>query len=320
MISVADHGGVGAFLCVLSAVGFGLMAVFAKLAYGEGVSVDGLLVARFGLAGVVLLVVAAGTGALRRLDRRSLLAGLGMGAFGYAVQAGLYLGAVSKVDASQVALVFCVYPVLVMVAAIAIGRERGSRRRLVALVMALAGIVLVLGGAASGSFDLVGALLSFGSALVYCCYILVGDRVVGDAEPVALTALICVGGFTSCLIASLVVGGGPDLDVGLAAWGWLGALALVSTVGAVLLFFAGLARVGPTIASLVSIVEPVVTVVSAALVFHEALSGVQALGGALVLASVAVVQWPARRTPAVAGLPAESARVHRDVDEDAIAG
>ena len=46
----------GRLYCLLSAVGFGLMAVFAKSAYAEGVSVEGLLVVRFGLAAVVLLV------------------------------------------------------------------------------------------------------------------------------------------------------------------------------------------------------------------------------------------------------------------------
>src|SRR5689334_8643464 len=129
-----DHGVVGAISCLLSAVGFGLMAVFAKLAYGEGVSVNALLTVRFGTAGALLLVVASASGALRGLPRRTVLAALGMGAFGYAAQAGLYLVAVSRVDASQVALVFCVYPVLVMAAAIAIGRERASARRSVALV------------------------------------------------------------------------------------------------------------------------------------------------------------------------------------------
>ena len=37
-------------------------------------------------------------------------------------------------------------------------------------------------------------------------------------------------------------------DVALAGWGWLASLALVSTVAAIGLFFAGLRRVGPTAA------------------------------------------------------------------------
>lgn len=282
---------VGNLLCLLSAVGFGLMAVFAKLAYAEGVTVDVLLVARFGLAAVVLLLVSVASGSWRTLSRRTAVAGLAMGAFGYAAQAGLYLLAVSRVDASQVALVFCVYPVLVMAGAVATGREAVSVRRLVALALASSGIVLVLGGAASGGFDAAAALLSFGSAGVYATYILVGDRVVAGAAPVPLTALVCLGATLSCLGLSAVLGGSLA-SVGAVAWGWLGAIALVSTVAAVLLFFAGLARVGPSVASLLSTLEPVVTVVSAAVVFGEALAGAQVLGGVLVLAAAAAVQWP----------------------------
>lgn len=268
------------------------MAIFAKLSYDEGVSVDALLVVRFGLAGLALLGLATANGSLRRLSRRSVGAGLAMGAVGYAAQAGLYLAAVARFEASQVALVFGVYPVLVTIAAILVGRERGSFRRAVALAMALGGVALVLGGATgAGAFDPVGALLSLGSAAVYTCYILVGDRIVSDVPPVPLAALVCSGAAASCLTASLVVGG-PDLGISATGWGWLAAIALVSTVGAILLFFAGLARVGPTVASLLSTVEPVVTVGSAALVFHESMSPIQVVGGALVLAAVIVVQWP----------------------------
>jgi drug/metabolite transporter (DMT)-like permease len=292
-VAGTDHGWVGSFSCLLSAVGFGLMAIFAKLAYGAGVSVEALLVVRFGLAGIILLAVSSATGAWHGMSRRTVLAALAMGACGYAVQAGLYLAAVSQVDASQVALVFSIYPVLVMGAAISIGRDRASTRRLVALVIALAGIVCVLGGPGAASFRAVGALLGLGSALVYTCYILVGDRVVTEAPPVPLTALVCVGAFASCTVVGLA-GGGVSLTFGATGWSWLVVLVLVSTVGAILLFFAGLARVGPTLASLLSIVEPVVTVAAAAAVFGERLSGAQYVGGALVLVAVVLVQLPAR--------------------------
>ena len=90
-----------------------------------------------------------------------------------------------------------------------------------------------------------------------------------------------------------LAGGGPELDFGADGWAWIGAIALVSTVGAVLLFFAGLERVGPSAASILSTLEPVVTVALAAAAFGEALGAVQLAGGALVLAAVVVMQWPA---------------------------
>jgi drug/metabolite transporter (DMT)-like permease len=284
----------GALYCLLSAAAFGAMAVFGKLAYGAGVSIEALLLIRFGFAGVVLLVVALARGALRRLPPTAVGIAFGMGFFGYAAQAGLYFSALSRIDASTAALILYVYPVLVMTGATLLGRERATRRRVWALGLALAGIGLVLGGAASGRPDWLGALLAFGAAVTYSGYILVGHRVTAQVPPLALAALVCTGAFCTFTVIT-TVRGGTDLGFAPVGWLWLGALALVSTVGAILLFFAGLARVGPSTAAILSSLEPVVTVAGAAAVFGETLTAVQWLGGALVLLTVLVVQWPARR-------------------------
>jgi drug/metabolite transporter (DMT)-like permease len=69
---------VGPILCLLSAAGFGAMAIFGKLAYDAGVTVETLLLARFGVAAVLLLADAGAHGALRGLPTRTVLAGLAM--------------------------------------------------------------------------------------------------------------------------------------------------------------------------------------------------------------------------------------------------
>ena len=284
----------GALLCLISAAAFGAMAIFGKLAYDEGVEVGDLLLVRFALAGGVLLIVAHARGALRGLPRRAVLAGLAMGAIGYATQAGLFFGALERMDASLLVLVLYVYPALVLVGAFLLGRERASGRRVAALVIALAGTALVLAGAASGSLDALGTAMGFGAALSYTVYILVGDRVGAGVPPLALAALVCVGATCTFALAA-PVRGGAELGFGAEGWLWLGALALVSTAGAIVTFFAGLARVGPSAASILSTLEPVVTVGLAAAAFAESLSAVQLLGGTLVLGAVVVMQWPERR-------------------------
>ena len=289
-----EHGTVGALLCILSAAGFGAMAIFGKLAYDEGVEVGELLLVRFALAAAVLLAVAWARGALRGLSRRAVLVSLAMGAVGYATQSGLFFSALERMDASLLALILYTYPVMVCAAAVALGRERASARRIAALLAASAGAALVLAGAASGSFDALGAAMGFGAALAYTTYILVGDRVVTGVPPLALAALVCTGA-ASTFAGVALARGGPDLAFGAAGWGWIGAIALVSTVVAILAFFAGLARVGPSAAAILSVFEPVVTVGLAAAVFGESPALVQLAGGALVLAAVVVMQWPGRR-------------------------
>lgn len=273
------------------------MAIFGKLAYNAQVDVGDLLLIRFAIAAALLLVVAGATGALRGLPRRSVAAGLAMGGIGYATQSGLFFGALERMDASLLALILYVYPALVMVGAIALGRERASTRRIAALLIASVGTALVLGGAASGSLNAVGTAMGFGAALAYTLYILAGDRVGQGMPPLALTALVCTGATCTFVLAS-AVRGGPNLTFGAAGWTWLIAIALISTVAAILLFFAGLNRVGPSTASILSTLEPVVTVTLAATAFNESLGTVQLLGGALVLSAVAVIQWPGRRRQA----------------------
>jgi drug/metabolite transporter (DMT)-like permease len=216
-----------------------------------------------------------------------------MGGVGYAAQSTLYFTALERLDASLVALIFYVYPVLVMTAAILVRRERASARRFAALGVALTGIVLALAGTSTGQFDTAGALLALGSAVGYTGYIIIGDRVTEQIPALPLAALVCSGAFLSFLVAG-TVRGGVDLAFEPRAWLWLLAIALVSTVGAILLFFAGLARVGPSTAALLSIFEPVVTVVAAGAVVGEALTRTQWTGGAMVLAAVLIVQLPSR--------------------------
>ncbi len=133
--------------------------------------------------------------------------------------------------------------------------------------------------------------MGLAAALTYTAYILVGDRL--RIPPLALAALVCVGATLTFGLAS-IPRGGPEL--GLSAGGWLAiaGIVLVSTVASILLFFAGLARVGPSAASILSTLEPVVTVALAAAAFGESLAPLQLLGGVLVLSAVVVMQWPAR--------------------------
>jgi len=71
-------------------------------------------------------------------------------------------------------------------------------------------------------------------------------------------------------------------------------LAIVATVVPRAAFYAGIARVGPSTASILLTVEPALTVLLAAIVLHERLGPLQFLGGALVLAAVLILQARSR--------------------------
>ncbi|BCJ62596.1 hypothetical protein Jiend_60180 [Micromonospora endophytica] len=300
----------GAALCLLSATCFGAMAIFGKLAYDAGVSPGALLLVRFALAAVLLGAVLLVRPGLRRPESaphrgdapgrprlthgRVLAIAVGMGAIGYATQAGLFFSALQLMDASLLSLIFYTYPVLVTVVAVLLGRDRFTPARGAALVAASGGTLLVLLGAGGVSFHPLGALLAFGCAITYTGYILVADTVVHRLAPVVLSALVMTGA-AGTLGARALLTGGVDLDFRASGWWWLICIAVVSTVVAMLTFFAGLKRTGPSTAAILSTFEPVVTSTLAVSVLGEALTPTQLAGGALVLSSVAVLQLRGRQ-------------------------
>ena len=295
--------GMGPALCLVSAACFGAMAIFGKLAYEAGVSPSVLLLVRFGLAaaalGVLLLLRPGLRAAPARPGRRVLLIAVGLGAIGYAAQASLYFAALRLMDAAPLSLILYTYPVLVTVAAALLGRERLTPARCAALAAASGGTLLVLLGAGGAGFKSLGALLAFAAAITYTVYILVADTVVHQVPPVVLSASVMAGAAGTFGLRTALTGG---LGLGFrpAGWFWLMCIALVSTVLAMLAFFAGLKRTGPSTAAILSTFEPVITTALAALALGESLSGAQIAGGVLVLVSVVVLQVRSPVQPRVA--------------------
>ena len=301
-------------LCLVSAFGFGCMAIFAKDAYKQHLGITTLLALRFAGASLIFWTIARLRGAISLPPRRALLAALGLGAFGYAAQSGLMFGALRRMDASTASLLLYTYPAMVFIAALALRREHADRRRLGALALAIAGTALVLlGGGGSGSFETVGVVMAIAAALAYSTYILVADTVVPRIDPFLLSALIATGATATFWTAGAVHGG---IDVGLSAHGWsdVAAIVLVSTVLPVSAFLLGLARVGPSTASILSCFEPVVTVSLAMALYGERLGPGQFAGGALVLAAVILLQAKVREhaSAAEAARPAAAGALARE--------
>ena len=299
----------GALLCLSSAASFGAMGIFGKLAYEEGASVATLLATRFVLAALLFWLIVACSRAARNLKvlpRRDVCIALALGALGYSAQAGAYFAALERLEASLLSLLLYTFPAIVAVPAIALGRERASWRTAAALALASTGLMLVLAGASAGALDPLGAALGILAAVIYSAYILTSEGIAARMGPLVLSALVCTGAATT-LTLSGVVSGGLDLGgVSAEGYGWLAGIALISTVAAIGLFFAGLRRVGPTAAAILSTMEPVVTVGLAFVVFGESLGPWQLAGGALVIAAVLAIRVPVRAVVA----PAPAALAH----------
>jgi drug/metabolite transporter (DMT)-like permease len=167
-------------------------------------------------------------------------------------------------------------------------------------VLASTGLALVLANGAGTHLDPLGTVLGLTAAAIYSVYILSAQPISSRVAPFTLMTLVCTGAAVSLSVAALAV---SDFDPGaitVAGAGWLLALGIISTVAAVGLFFAGLSRVGPSGAAILSTLEPVVTVGLAFMVFGEEPGLAALVGGVLVLAAVPALQLRVRRPLALA--------------------
>jgi drug/metabolite transporter (DMT)-like permease len=282
----------GVILVIISAASFGSLAIFGRLAYAAGLDTVTLLFLRFSFSALLMAALLIVRG--ERWPRGRLLAWLaGMGAIGYVGQSFSYLSAIKYASAGLVALLLYLYPTFVAILSVIFLRAKLTRLKVVALVLATLGAALTA-NPQGGQWT--GVLLAILAAIIYAVYIVVGARVIEQVSAMQSSMII----FTS---AGLVYGGlaavqGPRWPTTPQGWWPVAGIVLLATVIPVTTFLAGLKRIGPTDASLLSTLEPVVTVVLAAVFLGESLPLLSLLGGGLILAAVILLTQAELRSAA----------------------
>ncbi len=278
---IANPRWIGAGLVALSALSFGAMAIFARFAFADGVDVTALLFLRFLIAGALMAVLMS---ALKRPwpRRRNALTLALMGGVGYVAQALCFFLALQHASAGLVALLLYLYPFLVTLLGVVFAGERLTLLRSLAVLSALLGTALTIGAGIAGSP--LGIALGVAAALIYSIYILVGNRVLKQEDPLAAATVVMLA--AAAVFGLVVLIDAPRFPASTAAWAAVLAIALISTVVAMVGFFAGIKRLGAADAATLSTLEPVVTFVLAAIFLDEPVSAAQMAGGAIVLGAV----------------------------------
>lgn len=271
----------GVILILISTLGFSVYPIFGKYIFAGGASLTTILFVRFTIAALVFWMITIWREGLPRLTLKTWLVLWGMGGIGYSLMSGLYLTAVLFIPASLAALLLYAYPIIVTVIAVLTKQEKFSRYKLVGLLLSTFGLVLVLGVALKG-INPFGVTLALGAALVYALYILVGNRVLQTTTPLVSTTLISTSAALTYGIIGLPIGG-ATWNLSWGTWLGIGGIAFFSTVIAILTFFEGMKRIGATSASIISTMEPVMTVSLGVIMLNESLTLLQVAGGIFVV-------------------------------------
>lgn len=283
-----DHRGRGVAFALLSALGFSTLGIFAKLIFAEGFSVPAALAWRFTIAGLVLWFVVIVT---KKPMPRPILPVLLLAFLGFAPQAGLYFMTVSILDPGIASLLLYVYPSFVVLISLVLFRKRPGWIRSAALLLSLCGCLVIFWKA--GSYPPIGVGLGLTVALSYAAYLVIGERVYANVDPLVSTAMVMgAAAIVYWIIAAAT--GGARLPVTLPAVGAFLGMALFASVLPITMLFASLRLIGASDTSLVSTMEPVLTVIWSALLLGERFGQAQVLGGILIIISVLMIDLAPR--------------------------
>ncbi|MEU7615396.1 EamA family transporter [Micromonospora rifamycinica] len=291
--------GVGLALALLSAVTFATSGTFARSLIEAGWSAEAVVVARVGLAALVLALPAAL--ALRgraTVLRRNLGPVTAFGLLGVATAQACFFNAVRYLPVGVALLLEYLGIVLVVGWMWLVHGQRPRRLTVAGSLAALSGLGLVLDLTGAGRLDPVGVLWGLGAAVGLAGYFVLAGRVDPDLPSVTMAsggmavgaAVLALLGLVGVLPLRATFGA---VDFAGQRTSWLVPIAGLSLVAAVVAYLAGIAAtrvLGARLSSFIGLTEVMFAVLIAWLVLGELPVPVQLAGGALIVAGVALVR------------------------------
>jgi drug/metabolite transporter, DME family len=243
-----------------------------------------------------VLLARRGASALR-VPGRDLLRFFLLGILGVAASNYLYYLAIQRTNVATAIILQYTAPVWVLLYTVARGTQgkgrRPSLRRIAAVGLAVVGCALAVGFVGSGGFrmDAVGVIAALLAAFSFAFYNVGGHSVLARYDRWKVLLWVLVAASTFWMFVN------PPWEIvaahyGWQQWGFMLVFSLVSVLGPFSCYFAGLQHLEPTRAIVASCLEPVFSIVIAALLLRELLRPMQTVGIVLVLVAIVLIQWP----------------------------
>jgi DME family drug/metabolite transporter len=296
MKRLSDAGGArrGLLSIVIAGVLWGTVGVATKALYGL-TNTNPLSIGFFRLAIATPVLLAACWLTLGRrmfqVTPRDLMLMLFIGAATAFYQV-CYFAAIAHVGVAVAVLItLCTAPVIVALLSAVLLRERLSPSVLLALVCALAGTAMLVriepGGAGQQRDTILGVLLALGSALGYAIISLCSRTLAGRYHP--LQPITIGFGAGAALLLPFALASGLVVVYPAAGWLLLLHLGLIPTALAYALFLSGMRHTTATVASIVTLVEPLTSTALAWVLFGERLGALGLLGAMLLLGAIGLL-------------------------------
>ena len=279
---------IGTLCAIGAAVCYGTNPLGALNLYAEGMNTPSVLFYRFGLAWVIVAIVMLFRGESLRVTRREFATLTALGLLFIGSSLTLYLS-FHHMPAGIASTILFTYPVMTAAIMALFFREKVTLPILASIVLSFFGVAMLSFNVDGDVFSLLGIILVLLSALTYALYIIVVDKSPLRMSSFKINFYVLFYCAWGNVVFALVSGQGLALPPSPTAWFWVGWLAVVPAIMALVMMVYAAKYIGSTPTAILGALEPMTAVLIGVIVFAEPFTLRLLFGILLILAAVSLV-------------------------------
>ena len=273
----------GVIFALVAGILFGLIGPTTKIAYNSGASVALTIFLRYAVASIIILPFIPYQKNLLEIFKKNLKYFLSISAGSILLTLGL-LTSVIFIEVSLTILIFCLYPIYVLLFSIIVDKEKISLTVKILFFVTFLGIVLVIGPSFK-VINIVGILLAFLASLGSTSMIIINQKMsIKGISPIPINIFINVfNTFFFFVILKIFFSLNFNFDINIYL------LILIPSVCysfALLSQLIAIPKIGQSYTALFLYLEPVVGVLGAVFLLKENLETYQMIGASIVIISL----------------------------------
>lgn len=278
----------GILYIILSACAFGIMPILAKLSYRGGANTYSTLFLRFLFAAIMLFYYLKTKGISMKLTKKQLILIIIIGVFGFTLATSSLYMSYNYISIGMASMIFYIYPSIVTILAYVVYKEKIYSRKIISLMISLIGIYILI-DKGSVNFNIKGIIFAGIAAVLYSLYVLgASHKEFKNINSYVLTFYISCASATVMFMAAKATNN-FNINISFYALVAILLIAFISTVVALMAFLEGVRLIGPSKASILSTIEPIVSLILGIIILGEPISSRIIIGSIMIVLSVVIL-------------------------------
>ena len=278
----------GTIYVILSGILYGFLSYFGISLIDKGFSLLDMLFWRLAFSSLFLLITLAPYLRETKLPVKIILKAVSFGSIFYASSSVLYFMSCDYINSGLAMVIFFIYPGLVAILNWFLYKAKITKIYFASFALISLGIIL-LTDLSDVQVNLCGILLAILSGLTYAIYLILSKRQFSKLSPLVGSLTVSIGSSIIVLVFQLLNKGSLIVPLDASTLIYCISNGFISTALPMVLMLVGLKYISSTKASILSVAEPVFTVICGCVLLEEILSLQQIIGIIIVLTGSLII-------------------------------